>query len=265
MIRLLVLLLPLVVHAAELPRPGKGDPRVQRITYAPEKVVRLVGQFGMSTLVVLHAEERIKAFAGGYLSAWKITNLGDHRFNVALQKPDADTNLSVITTRADGSERTYHFELVVHSNGGRPTLNGVPFQVTFDFPQDKVIAQNSIDMRAALRRGSGKRNTDYSVEGAASLRPRSVWDDGTFTYFHIYAQTDMPAVYATDPLGNETLVNTHQPYPNDPDVVAIHKIGRKFVFRRGDEVACVFNDGPPERTDSIGTGTTSPAVRRVLR
>lgn len=256
---------PTKAHAGEVPRPSKTDPRVTRIVYGPEKVVQLLGQYGMSTLVVLHPGDQIKAFTGGYLDAWKLNNLGN-KFTVGLAKPDANTNLSVVVERADGGERTYHFELLIDPRtAGKPTRFGVPMQVTFEFPQDRVVAQQRTNMELDLRRGRGTYNTKYSAQGADSLRPRAAWDDGTFTYLLFHGQTDRPAVFAVDDYGNESLVNTHRPDQNDHDLIALHKIGRQFVLRRGPDVVCIYNEGPIDRSPSISTGTTSPAVRRTVR
>ena len=73
---------------------------------------------------------------------------------------------------------------------------------------------------------------------------------------------DMPAVYATDADGTESLVNTNV----EGNEIVVHRMVRKLTLRKGAAVACVVNksfdlDGGRDNT----TGTVAPDVQRVIR
>jgi type IV secretion system protein VirB9 len=72
----------------------------------------------------------------------------------------------------------------------------------------------------------------------------------------------MPAVYATDAEGRESLVNAHV----DGNQIVVHRLVRKLTLRKGNAVACVVNrsfdlDGGKDNR----SGTVSPDVQRVIR
>ena len=71
----------------------------------------------------------------------------------------------------------------------------------------------------------------------------------------------MPAVYVENADGSESLVNVHV----EGDVIAVHKIAKKLVLRKGKLVACVFNRAYDPDGISNTSGTTVPGVKRVIK
>src|SRR5690606_12664269 len=102
----------------------------------------------------------------------------------------AATNLLVVTER-DGEIRHYAFELTARDANERAP---VAYQIRFRYPTDEQAAAAlavAAETRAAeqrligleLQHGAveGPRNLAWSAQGAASLQPSEVTDNGRFT------------------------------------------------------------------------------------
>ncbi len=61
----LLLLSPFAVHAADVPRPGPVDPRIQTIDYDPNQVVLLRGTTGYQFMLEFAPGERIETVSIG--------------------------------------------------------------------------------------------------------------------------------------------------------------------------------------------------------
>ena len=154
-------------------------------------------------------------------------------------QPDAQTNMNVVT-----SKRVYTFFL----NGAKPgnTKNAV-IKLRFSYPEDTLDAnllaaarQNAAmpNVRAALA-NPGRINYDYGYKGAVDMRPTSMFDDGTKTFFQFSGE--VPAFFAVKSDGSESLVN----YRREGDYIVIDKVARQWTLRAGKVTTCVFNMKPP--------------------
>ena len=88
--------------------------------------------------------------------------------------------------------------------------------------------------------------------------PAQVFDDGNNTYFQFPPDASLPAIFARDSAGTETLVNFTMRGP----VVVIQQLAPSFVLRNGADETVVRNDGwvPPMARDSAQAGSRGPAV-----
>ncbi len=273
---LLLLLLPILAMAEQTPDRGTFDPRVRVVDYNPMNVVRLATFYGVSTHVQFGKHETIVDVAVGDDLAWTISSRGNNLF-IKPKATNADTNVTVIT-EAGGQKRVYQFALVVEP---RPTKDSTAwrdpnliFSLSFRYPDEEAAKLAAQEKAAGLkskldqmktRLSDAKkecRNPDYWVAGAQEVSPTGACDDGRFIYLTFSNNRDMPAVYATDPEGNEALVNTNV----DGNVIVVQRLLRHLTLRKGPAVACVVNkafelDGGTDNT----TGTISPDVTRVIK
>lgn len=203
--------------------------------------------------------------------AWEVAPAG----NTLFLKPRENqpvTNLSVVTTRRNGSTRSYQMELTVR-DGSVEAGQNTYFYVKYRYPDDeaehrrreaasRALAAQAKDAENALslHEAYGPRNWRYSAQGSQALEPQSVYDNGKITTFAFVGNQEIPAIYMENSDGSESLV----PKSVDRDLVMVHAIGRKFILRRGKDVLCVFNEAYDRVGINPDTNTTSPSVERVV-
>ncbi|MQB33760.1 P-type conjugative transfer protein VirB9 [Rhizobium rhizogenes] len=258
--------------ALETPRGAPQDSRIRFVDYQPYNIAKVVGSLRSSVQVEFAADEEIAHVALGNTVAWEVAPAGNILFLKARENQPV-TNISVVTTRRDGSTRSYQMELTVRDGpvaGGQDTY----FYVKYRYPADdaerrrqeataraRAAQAGQADTVLALHEQYGPRNWGYTAQGSAALEPQAVYDNGKITTFAFTGNQEMPAIYMENSDGTESLV----PKSVDGDLVLAHAISRKFILRRGGDVLCIFN----EAYDPVGinpdTNTTSPSVERVVK
>lgn len=204
-------LAPAGLAAQVQPSPGAGDPRIQTVRYDEDQVVRLQGMPGYQIDVEFASDEQIENVAVGDSAAWQVTpnRRGDHLFVKPLIG-GVTTNMTVVT-----SARVYLFEL---------TPGEAPFTVRFRYPAATAAADEA---PAAPIEGR------YRVSGVHALRPSRIADDGIHTYIEWPAERSLPAVYALDSAGRETLVNGGM----RDGLFVIDGVSPRLIFRIDQNVA----------------------------
>jgi type IV secretion system protein VirB9 len=253
--------------ALQVPSAGERDERVRTVVYDAANVVKINGVMRASTQIMFAEDEEIAHVAIGDSMAWEVAPAGSILF-LKPREAHPPTNLQVVTTRRDGRKRSYQFELGI-SEG---PLSDSYFVVRFSYPQDEAERRR---LEAAMRESRrdadlageilamdaqyGPRNWRYTAQGAPSLEPEMVYDDGKQTAFRFAGNREIPAIYVVNADGSESLV------PKDVrgELVVVHAIGREFRLRRGSEVLCIFNEAFDPVGHDPGTGTTSPSVMRT--
>ncbi|TBB85746.1 P-type conjugative transfer protein VirB9 [Rhizobium ruizarguesonis] len=258
--------------ALDIPRSASQDSRVRFIDYQPYNITKIVGTLRSSVQIEFAADEEIAHVALGNSVAWEVAPAG----NILFLKPRENqpvTNISVVTSRRDGSTRSYQMELTVR-DGTVEAGQNTYFYVKYRYPADEAERRRletaaraqaaqagEADKVLALHEAYGPRNWRYSAQGSAALEPQAVYDNGKVTTFAFAGNQEMPAIYMENSDGSESLV----PKSVENNLVLVHAISRKFILRRGGDVLCVFN----EAYDRIGinpdTNTTSPSVERVVK
>ncbi|WP_338811484.1 P-type conjugative transfer protein VirB9 (plasmid) [Agrobacterium leguminum] len=258
--------------ALEIPRGATQDSRVRFIDYQPYNITRVVGTLRSSVQVEFAADEEIAHVALGNSVAWEVAPAG----NILFLKPRENqpvTNISVVTTRRDGSTRSYQMELTVR-DGSVEAGQNTYFYVKYRYPADEAERRREItaaralaaqageaDRVLSLHEAYGPRNWRYSAQGSQALEPQAVYDNGKVTTFAFTGNQEMPAIYMENSDGTESLV----PKSVDGNLVLVHAISRKFILRRGGDVLCVFNEAYDRVGINPGTNTTSPSVERVVK
>lgn len=258
--------------ALDIPRGASQDSRVRFIDYQPYNITKIVGTLRSSVQIEFAADEEIAHVALGNSVAWEVAPAG----NILFLKPRENqpvTNISVVTTRRDGSTRSYQMELTVR-DGSVEAGQNTYFYVKYRYPADEAERRKletaaraqaaqagEADKVLALHEAYGPRNWRYSAQGTSALEPQAVYDNGKVTTFSFAGNQEMPAIYMENSDGSESLV----PKSVENNLVLVHAISRKFILRRGGDVLYVFN----EAYDRIGidpdTNTTSPSVERVVK
>lgn len=240
---------PFVALALETPGGAPRDNRIRFVDYQPYNITKVVGSLRSSVQIEFAADEEIAHVALGNTVAWEVAPAG----NMLFLKPRENqplTNISVVTTRQDGSTRSYQMELTVRDGpvaAGQDTY----FHVKYRYPADEAerrreqaaaqtqAAQASeADRVLALHERYGPRNWRYSAQGSAALEPQVIYDNGKITTFAFSGNQEMPTIYMENSDGTESLL----PKSVDGDLVLVHAISRKFILRRGGDVLCIFNE-----------------------
>ena len=259
-------------HALEIPHSASQDSRVRFVNYQPFNITRIVGSLRSSVQVEFAADEEIAHVALGNSVAWEVAPAGNILFLKPREKQPV-TNISVVTTRRDGSTRSYQMELTAR-DGTVDVGQNTYFYLKFRYPADEANARRQqaaararaaqaeeADDVLALHEAYGPRNWRYSAQGSQSLEPQSVYDNGKITIFAFVGNQEMPAIYIENPDGSESLVSKSV----DGNLVMVHAISSKFILRRGKDVLCVFNEAYSRVGINPDTNTTSPSVERVVR
>lgn len=259
-------------HALEIPHSASQDNRVRFVNYQPFNITRIVGSLRSSVQVEFAADEEIAHVALGNSVAWEVAPAGNILFLKPREKQPV-TNISVVTTRRDGSTRSYQMELTAR-DGTVEVGQNTYFYLKFRYPADEANARRQqaaararaaqaeeADDVLALHEAYGPRNWRYSAQGSQSLEPQSVYDNGKITTFAFVGNQEMPAIYIENPDGSESLVSKSV----DGNLVMVHAISSKFILRRGKDVLCVFNEAYSRVGINPDTNTTSPSVERVVR
>lgn len=257
-------------YAVETPPPGTSDYRIRTADFHDGQVYKITGFFGFHAIVIFGRDERIEK-VGGFEKGWTINSLGD-KILVTPKVSDADSNLTVVTNR-----RVYFFDLSVKpfpTGKYRSQAHDAEqiYGLRFRYPEDEARAA-MLEAQAALAErklteamnaaSTKPRNLNYTYMGAETIRPYSVWDDGTFTYFKFYAQQDLPAFFVVNDDGSESVVNKSM--EPDGDTLVVQRVGKQFVLRMGNSVVCIYNESQTIYTPSSGTETSSDRVQRVIK
>lgn len=206
---LMAVLIAPVAGAQTRPISGPGDPRIQTIAYDANQVVQLQIAGGYQ-LTIEFGGERIENIALGDSAAWQVTpnRRGDHLFIRSLTA-GATTNMTVVT-----DARTYAFEL-------SPLYGPLPdmaFTLRFTYPEAATLTKAATAAETVGR---------YRLRGTHAIRPIAIDDDGAKTYIAFAPDRPLPAIFAIDALGRETLVDGAM---RDGHYV-LDSVRQKLIFR----------------------------------
>jgi type IV secretion system protein VirB9 len=249
---LLLLLFTFVVgaHAETAPAPGLLDARIRVAAYSADEVYLLRGFVGFETDLEFESGETFVGLGAGDIDGISFVAQGNHLF----LKPKAakvGTNLTILTTR-----RTYQVDYsasATHPDASEP----VTYALRFSYPS---VAKEGSDAGArALADTHRPKNIDYWYCGDASIMPVGASDDGVHTRLTFAAKAEQPAIFILNEDGSESLLN----FSMDEGDVILHRVGRRFILRRGHLAGCVVNKGYGGSGDRLKSHTVSDAVERV--
>lgn len=247
-------------------RPETGDETgsiVAYIDYDETKVVTVVAYLGFSRAITFADDETIVSIAMGDSNAFDVAPKGNHVFVKPIGE-HARTNMLVLTSK----NRLYSFFLegAVRRNGPNAASAELFRRIVFRYPQDEAAKAAKVDVQAIARERLADaerqiRNLDYHACGSKDVTPDNAFDDGRFTFLRYAGNREMPAVFAINSDGTETLVDSHV----EADTIVVHRLAERFVFRRGESVGCVVNKSFDPRGIETFNGTVDQDVFRVVK
>ena len=232
------------------------DPRLVKLDYDPDRVVRIDGKAGVQATIAFSDDEIIENVAIGDSQKWQVTP--NKRATLLFVKPlaaAAVTNMTVVTTK-----RTYLFDLVAS-----PRANPL-YVLRFSYPEEEAraaleLAQgaNEAEMQAANAPEQivdpADLNFAWVGSGASQLLPTRSYDDGQMTYLSWPQGKAVPAILVTDFEGTEGPVN----FTVRGDTIVVDGVPREIVLRSGKDVATLVNTGP-ERPQAVIRGDAALAA-----
>jgi type IV secretion system protein VirB9 len=243
------------VHAAAL-RP---DPRIRVVPYGTDTVYRLRGYVGYEIDITFAPGERFVGLGVGDSKGVTFAADANHLF----LKPKAAhvaTNLTVLTNR-----RTYLFDYEAEPMPPDPSGADVIYALRFEYPAEPTRTasreRRHVQTDLAVARTLRPRNYDYWYCGDPSLRPAAAWDDGVQTTLVFGAHAELPAVFALNEDGSESLVN----FDVQAGRMVVQRVARRLIVRRGGLTGCIVDRGFGGGGERLSSGTIAPTVQRVTR
>jgi type IV secretion system protein VirB9 len=250
-----VMLLVLMGFAIEAraetsPSPGLLDSRIRVAPYSADQVYRLEGFVGYQTDLEFESGETFLGLGAGDIDGISFVAEANHLF----LKPKAakvGTNLTILTSR-----RTYQVDYSAIATQPDPS-EAVTYVLRFTYPPP-VKDGNDAGTRA-LTETHRPQNIDYWYCGDASIMPVAASDDGVHTRLTFAAKAEQPAIFILNEDGSESLIN----FSMDEGDVILHRVGRRFILRRGHLAGCVVNKAYVGSGDRLKSHTVSDEVERT--
>ena len=245
---LLLAVLTLAGHAAlaaKVPQPTAADQRIRQVLYSPNEVYEVTGSYRYTTTIEFEKGETVQ-----YLT------LGGH--DRLAGAPDGTPGASEAGGAArghepDGSDRPPHVLLPACRRGvQRSARRDLPAAIHLSVrrghrDQSRRGAKGRRREGAKALAGAGKvRHCNYSVFGSPGIKLLRACDDGVFTFLEFADKAPLPAFFAVDADGNESVVN----FRMEGKYVVIERVGSVFTLREGKEALCLFNDDKPLPRDN---------------
>lgn len=247
------------LQAQPLPAAALPDARIRIVPYRADAVYRLRGYAGYEIDITFAPDERFLGLGVGDSKGVTFAADGNHLF----LKPGAAhvaTNLTVLTNR-----RTYLFDYEAQPNPPDPSGADVIYALRFEYPVAPVRAaardRRQVETDLVAAQTSRPRNYDYWFCGDPSLRPVAAWDDGVRTTLIFGAHTELPAVFALNEDGSESLVN----FDVHEGRMVVQRVARRLIVRRGKLAGCIVDRAFTGGGERLSSGTIAPTVERVTR
>lgn len=252
------------------------DARIREVAYDPSAVTTLHGCFDYQSTVVFAPGERVENVALGDAGIWQATP--NKRADLLFLKPSVRTgrtNMMVVTDR-----RRYAFDLIARDDAACRGDRTV-YELQFRYPEEPAPrpppspAPPPVPVAPAASPDDGpppaSRNTDYTFTGAAVNVPMRAFDDGRSTWLRWADGVAAPAIYTVGPDKREVVVN----YAIKGDYVVIDGVAPRFILRRGNAVAVLYDDAyqqptldaeaPHPRGHAGETAPRRPFLARLFR
>ncbi|VEJ45890.1 P-type conjugative transfer protein VirB9 [Bartonella vinsonii] len=259
------------LYAETAPVSARKDNRIRFVNYDPYNVVQIIGSIRSSVQLEFADDEEVTYVGIGNSVAWQVAPAGHFVF-LKPREVQPVTNLQIVTSRQDGTKRSYQFELQVRE-GDVSAGNDTYFLVKFRYPEDEALRKKLAEAAKAEQHEEdfvndilnthedfGPRNWAYEAQGSPLIEPSSVYDNGKTTTFTFLGNSEIPAIYLVSRDGQESLV----PKSIKGNKVIVHATAAQFTLRRGNDVLCIFNRRFVPEGINPETGTTSPSVQRKV-
>lgn len=247
------------VRAQPVPIPLRADARIRVVPYRADAVYRLRGYVGYQIDITFAPGERFVGLGVGDSKGVTFAAASNHLF-IKPKAAQVATNLTVLTNR-----RTYLFDYASEVAPPDPSGADVIYALRFEYPAAPARGasreRRQVETDLATARNGRPRNYDYWYCGTPSLKPVAAWDDGVQTTLVFGAHTELPAVFALNEDGSESLVNVGV---QDGRMV-IQRVARRVILRRGKLTGCIVDRAFVGAGERLSSGTIAPNVKRVTR
>jgi type IV secretion system protein VirB9 len=239
--------------------PLRPDPRIRVVPYRADAVYRLRGYAGYQIDITFAEGERFVGLGVGDAKGVRVAAQANHLF-VKPRAAHVATNLTVLTNR-----RTYLFDYEAGPQPPDPSGADVIYALRFEYPATAVSAasrrRHRVATDLAAARSARPRNYEYWYCGDPTLKPVAAWDDGVQTTLVFGAHAELPAVFALNADGSESLVN----FDVHAGRVVVQRVARRLVLRRGKLVGCIVDRAFTGSGTRLASGTIAPNVERLVR
>lgn len=248
-----------LVQAQALQPALRPDPRVRVVPYNANAVFRLRGYVGYQIDITFAPGERFVGLGVGDSKGVTFAADANHLF-LKPRAAHVATNLTVLTNR-----RTYLFDYQADRAPPDPSGADVIYALRFEYAAAPVRteARERVQVESDLvaAQSARARNYDYWYCGAPSLKPVAAWDDGVQTTLVFGAHTELPAVFALNEDGSESLVNldVHAGH------IVVQRVARRLIVQRGKLAGCIVDRAFAGSGERLSSGTIAPNVQRVTR
>lgn len=248
-----------LTHAQPLPAALRPDPRIRVVPYRADTVYRLRGYVGYQIDITFALGERFVGLGVGDSKGVTFAADANHLF-LKPRAAHVATNLTVLTNR-----RTYLFDYESQPSLPDPSGADVIYALRFEYPTALLHVasreRRQVDRDLAAARSARPRNYDYWYCGDPSLKPAAAWDDGVQTTLVFGAHAELPAVFALNEDGSESLVN----FDVQAGRIVVQRVSRRLIVRRGKLVGCIVDRAFTGGGERLSSGTIAPNVQRVTR
>ena len=248
-----------LARAQPLPAALLPDPRIRAVPYRADVVYRIRGYVGYQIDITFATGERFVGLGVGDSRGVTFAAAGNHLF-LKPRAAHVATNLTVLTNR-----RTYLFDYEAEPRPPDPSGADVIYALRFEYPAARLRAatleRREVGADLAAARSIRPRNYDYWYCGDSSLKPAAAWDDGVQTTLVFGAHAELPAIFAWNEDGTESLVNLDV----QAGRVVVQRVARRLIVRRGKLAGCIVDRAFAGSGEGLSSGTIAPNVRRVMR
>jgi type IV secretion system protein VirB9 len=248
-----------LVRAQPLQTALRSDPRIRVVPYRADAVYRLRGYVGYQIDITFAPGERFLGLGVGDSKGVTFAVDTNHLF-LKPRAAHVATNLTVLTNR-----RTYLFDYEADPAPPDPSGADVIYALRFEYPSAPMRAASSerlhVETDLLAAQSSRPRNYDYWYCGSPPLKPVAAWDDGVQTTLVFGAHAELPAVFALNEDGSESLVN----FDVRGGRIVIQRVTRRLIVRRGKLAGCIVDRAFAGGGERLSSGTIAPNVQRVTR
>ncbi len=236
---------------------ASADSRIRTVVYAADEVYRLRGYVGYQIDLEFAPGESFLGLGAGDVESLSFGAQGNHLF-LKPRAAGVATNLTIIT-----SARTYHVDY--QASDRRPDPAGPDVVYVLRFVYAPLLSTPSVgpSIEQSFERAIAARphNMSYGYRGSSALKPLSAWDDGVQTHLVFGSRQELPAIFAHNEDGSESLVNLSV----NGNEVTVHRISPELQLRRGGIAGCIVNEAFSGSGAQLRSGTIAPAVEREAR
>ncbi|MBF4990984.1 TrbG/VirB9 family P-type conjugative transfer protein [Methylophilus sp. QUAN] len=259
-------------HAEQSAVAMPGDNRLVTFNYDENNTYTVLTIPDAVTDIQLTKGEKVTAMAVGDNLQWVIAKAEEHVF-VKPAKPNIFTSATIVTDK-----RSYQLTLRSSPPGGKWYQ-----RVSWSYPKVMVYQQEVAKTEADLDQKTEQllelkrkklesivvndssqkttlpveaMNFDYQIQGNAPFKPKTVFDDGKFTYLGLSKDQELPAFFLRDEDGKYELVN----YVRDGEFLKVQRLFKVGVLKLANKEIVITN----VKADAVASKSTREYAKQTI-